>query len=264
MSRSMAKAIDGTWLYCVVASKTPPPMARALEGPPGTGRPRLLELGEGLWIVVSDAPLSRYGTSALEEGLRDEAWVSACALAHESVIEHFMKRAPVLPMKLFTLFEGDVRARSEVGRDRAKLHRLFARVRGCAEWSVRVRLDEERATRVARTRSARGTGRLGAGTAFLAKKKRAKDEVGRLVRRARGEAERAYDALARQSRRARRRPAPIGTIGARLLLDAVFLVPDARAKGFVRAAQRIEKALAKDGCSVTASGPWPPYHFVGA
>jgi hypothetical protein len=38
--------------------------------------------------VVSDVPLSRYGTEPLEAQLRDINWVADVGVRHEAVIEH--------------------------------------------------------------------------------------------------------------------------------------------------------------------------------
>ncbi len=51
--------------------------------------------------------------------------------------------------------------------------------------------------------------------------------------------------------------------GGPLLLDAVFLVPRARAVS-VPEARRPERrrTLARQGYGLTMTGPWPPYTFV--
>src|SRR5688572_17770531 len=98
------------------------------RGLAGAGPVRLLDAGERLWLVAADAPLARYGAAAIERGLRDLTWVSACAMGHEGVVEHFARRATVIPMKLFTLFASDERAVAHVQRTRRRLDRLITRV----------------------------------------------------------------------------------------------------------------------------------------
>ena len=51
-------------------------------------------------------------------------------------------------------------------------------------------------------------------------------------------------------------------VAARVLLDAVFLVPARGARRFQSAVERAQTSLAENGCEVTLTGPWPPYHFV--
>ena len=42
----------------------PPDLRGAPEGLPGTGKPRALAAGQALWLIVADAPVSRYGEAA--------------------------------------------------------------------------------------------------------------------------------------------------------------------------------------------------------
>ena len=77
-----------TYAYCVAAGATPPRLARAPRGLPEMTRPRALAVTPGTWLVVADAPLSRYGAAPIEAGLRDLDWISRCAVAHEAVVEH--------------------------------------------------------------------------------------------------------------------------------------------------------------------------------
>ncbi|MGH8638679.1 MAG: GvpL/GvpF family gas vesicle protein, partial [Burkholderiales bacterium] len=51
---------------------------------------------------------------------------------------------------------------------------------------------------------------------------------------------------------------------ARPLLDAAFLVPARSRREFHAAAERVAKHVARSGAHLTLTGPWPPYHFVGA
>src|SRR5204863_6776567 len=130
-----------TYLYCLVAAERRPSFAGAPRGLPGTGPLRALEAGEGLWVVVSDAPLTVYGGAPIEKHLRDLEWVAVRGAAHARVIEYFARRTTTLPMKLFTLFTSDVRALAHVRGDSARVRRVLERVTGRAEWGVRVRLD---------------------------------------------------------------------------------------------------------------------------
>jgi hypothetical protein len=223
------------------------------------GRPRAVRVAAGLWLVVAAAPLSRYGSTPIESGLRDLDWVSRCAVAHEAVVEHVARTgATVVPMKMFTLFADDARAIAHVMRLRKKLDALLQRVAGRQEWGLRVTLDERRA--LARTAGSRD-GAQTSGTAFLLQKKAEKDAAKRLAAQARLEADRLFDELAAQAADARRRR-PIAEMPSRLLLDAAFLVPVASGRAFRSEIARRARTLAQDGYDLSLSGPWPPYSFV--
>jgi hypothetical protein len=257
---SARPAPSATYVYCVAPRRRAPSLRRAPAGMPGTGRPRALDAGDGLFLVACDAPLDRYGEAALERGLRDLDWVSACAVAHDAVVEHVGRVGTVVPMRLFTLFASDARALAHVARERRRIERAAARVAGRAEWVARVVLDEARARARRRAPGRAGAGR---GTAFLLRKKGEREALGRAAASAQAAAERLYETLAGRAADARRRPplrAPGG--GRHLLLDAAFLVPRRGAAAFRAAARRAGAPLGKAGCEVTVTGPWPPYSFV--
>jgi hypothetical protein len=250
-----------TYLYCLARSDKAPALGKAPSGVPGSGRPRAIDAGGGLWLVACDAPLDRYGEAPIEKGLRDLEWVSAIAVPHEAVVEHVARKATVVPMKLFTLFRSDARALDHVSRQRKRLERLFERLDGREEWGVRMTLDELSALRKAKSEAA--TSAKGSpGAAFLLRKKKEKDATLELLVHARERADELFEALSRKSDDARRRPPPPGEIGKRVLLDAAFLIRRGKQKTFASAVKAHGKKLAGHGYDLVLTGPWPPYNFV--
>jgi hypothetical protein len=262
MKREKARpksATDATYLYCLVKSKRAPSLTRARSGLEGTGPLRALDAGGGLRLIVANAPLELYGEAAIERGLKDLAWVSERAVAHEAVVERFARAEAIVPLKLLTLFASDERALEHVRGERKRLERVLARVAGRAEWGVRVSV-EARARPVAARAGADGAT---SGTGFLMKKKEQRDAARAVATRARAEVEDAFERLASAAVHARRRPpADGGAGGTRLLLDAAFLVPRAGAAKFRGAVAKVARALEPQGLGVTLTGPWPPYNFV--
>jgi hypothetical protein len=92
-----------------------------------------------MWAVAADAPLERFAGDELQEEMQDVEAISRHALAHAAVVEFFFRRAPVIPLKLFTLFSSDAAARVHVLERRAQLARMFAGVRGMEESGHRKR-----------------------------------------------------------------------------------------------------------------------------
>lgn len=251
-----------TYVYCLVRSPEAPSLDNSPDGMPGTSGLRLIPVEDGFWLVAADAPLSAYGSEEIERRLSDLDWVSERALAHEAMVEHFSAQGTVLPMKLFTLFHGDERAAAQI-RDRwEEIGQVFDRIAGRVEWGVRVHFREDEARRQALAASLTGP-RPASGTGFLLRKKAEKESARNLAGQARIEVESAYEDLARHAAEARRRePAP-GEAGARLLLDAAFLVSSAEGEDFEAAVRRQAERLAGCSCEVTLTGPWPPYNFLG-
>ena len=179
---------EATYFYCLLQARQTPRLGRAARGLPHTGRPRLLDAGQGLWLVVGDAPLGHYSGERIERKLSDLEWISACAMAHERVIEDAARSGTVIPMKLFTLFANDERALTHISRARRKLDKLLKRVADRAEWGVRLTLDENRARRGESARARRQASGLGAGTSFLVRKQQERQAAHRLVAEARAAA----------------------------------------------------------------------------
>jgi hypothetical protein len=250
---------SATYLYCAVQSARDPvrgAKTRPPRGVPGAGPVRALRAGGGVWLVAASAPLDRYAADVIDAHLADLDWVSRCAVAHDAVVEHFARRAPVIPMKLFTLFTTEARALAHVGRRRRKLDRLFARVADRDEWGVRLLLDERRAL------ASNGPLTAASGTEFLAKKKAARDARQRVVGTALDEADRLFEALTRVADDSRRRTPPVEGPASRMVLDAAFLVARGEARRFRAAATAASRALRPRGLEMSLTGPWPPYHFV--
>jgi hypothetical protein len=249
----------GTYIYGVVQAARAPSLAGVPVGLSGAGRPRALRAGPDRWVVVADVPLEQYGERALAGGLRDLDWVASRAMSHEAVVEHLAKRAPVVPMKLFTIFLTDDRAIDDIEAARKTIDSAFRRISSAAEWSVRVFGAGDGASAV---HSARGSSAARSGAAFLRLKKKAKDERRAAAVRAARVVTAAHRALARIARASRVKPPVDGEAGARLLLDAAYLVADNRRARFRAEVKRRARECRAASCNLTLTGPWPAYHFI--
>jgi Gas vesicle synthesis protein GvpL/GvpF len=253
---------DATYLYAVVASEGEPSASAAPDGLPGLGPLRWLALSEGLWLAAADAPLARYGAPAVEKGLKDLDWVSACAVAHERMVEHVASLGTAIPMKLFTLFSNDARAVADVARARTRLRTVVGRIAGRQEWGVRVSVDEATARTRARARAEKAAEGLSAGARFLTRRSQEHKEVRGIVDLGRRAADEVFEAVAGHADETRRRAPSAAEPGLRLLLDAAFLVPVKRAARFRESVRREAERLAPHGYRVVLTGPWPAYNFV--
>ena len=251
---------NATYVYCVVAAPKRPRLTGAPKGLPGTGPLRLLDI-DGRHVVVTDAPLSRYGEVAIQRGLSDLAWVSRAAVAHEAVVEAFIDATVVLLMKLFTLFTSDERAIAHLHADRRRIDALVKRLANHHEWGLRLVLERPAADVPRSTVRAKPT--RPSGVAYLTLKKVQRDAALERAKHARAIAAGVYDRLSERSHGARRRPASeLPVQSGPLLLDAAFLVPRSQSRAFTALARREQRALARKGYALTITGPWPPYTFV--
>jgi hypothetical protein len=253
---------DLVYVYCLVATRARRVPGRLPAGLPETTAPRALPIDPGLWLVVADAPRVRYGSEAIARRLQDLDWVSACAAAHEAVVEHAGRAGTVVPLKLFTLFDSEARARAHIAGLRPTLARMLERIAGCEEWGIRVRLHVGR-LREARRRAAGRAAPPASGAAFLRRKLQEREAAHRLTRHGRREVEAMFERLADVAADVRRRP-PVAVDGVRLVLDAAFLVARGRLARFKAVAREAGRRLRASGYELTLSGPWPAYHFVDA
>jgi hypothetical protein len=261
----------GTYVYCLVADRRQPNLRSVPKGLAGAGRVRLLELPVqsprrgrrlyGRWLVVADVPLVRYGAGPINAGLSDLDWVSRAAIAHEGVVEAFTGTPALLPMKLFTIFANDERARQYIHAERRRIDSALARVSHHEEWGVRVTLTGRRTS--AETGDKKKSRTALSGSGYLAQKKVQRDVAVELAHHAKQVAADLFDLLADRSTLSKRRSMTEGpSTGGALLLDAVFLVKRSRVRVFRKALERQARAVMSDGYVVSLSGPWPPYSFM--
>ncbi|HET7221501.1 MAG TPA: GvpL/GvpF family gas vesicle protein [Vicinamibacterales bacterium] len=248
---------SATYIYCLVERARRPVLRHLPRGLPFATTPELIDLGKRLWAVAATVPLDEYGSEPLERRLTDINWVADIALAHEGVVEYFASRtgATVVPMKLFTMFSSRERAATELAKRRRQIAPVLARIRGCREWGVRVTRRPLAATAAAAP-AARSSG-----TAFLAAKKQARDEVRERALRSAAAAEAVVATLSRLARASVRREPPENA-AAPPLVDAAFLVAAANNARFRAAAEKSAKACRAAGADLVLTGPWPAYNFV--
>ena len=245
-----------TYLYCVVRSGRKPRTAGVPPGLPRAERALPVRIDDGLWLVTASVPLDEYGSERLDQSLRDLDWVGRIALAHEAIVEYFV-RAPgtaVIPMKLFTMFTSDARAAAGMRSRRRELDRVFDRIEGCEEWGVRVTRGKPASAR-------KPPADASTGTEFLAARRHQRERTRATALAITEAAEAAFDALANIARAGKRRDSESEGLAAPIL-DAAFLVPNRRRARFRSTVDRLAGDVSKTGGRLTLSGPWPAYNFV--
>jgi len=249
--------LNVSYLYCLVHAAKRPSFARGPEGVPLGAKPRAVEADDGWWLVLSDVPAQAYDEKAIEAGLKDLDWISERALAHEQVVERATRLGPVVPLKLFTLFHDELRARAHVKKMRRKLSALRTRLTGCAEWGVRVRYEPK-------ARKPLPTRPPATGAEFLQRKQALHGSARDGLKEGLARAQALLLALEDAAKESHLRPPDpgLGTGGANLLAEGAYLVATQRAAAFRSAVKQAAKALAPEGLQVDLTGPWPAYHFV--
>ena len=245
------------YVYCAVEGAIAARGVAKLPHLPQGSPPRPVALNDRITLIVADVPAGEYEPQRVEARLTDLDWVSRCGAAHHAVADALATKHTVVPFRLFTLFSSEQRARSTLATKARSIQAALDRVRGKAEWVLRIGKPDP-----ARAQSTPDTARLAtaaSGTSFLAQKAAANRAKTDLAVRVRDDVVRVYDALTDVSDAARQRPLD-QTTGA--VLDAAFLVPARQTASFKRALQQSADGLLRAGCRVSLTGPWPPYSFV--
>jgi hypothetical protein len=251
--------MTATYVYAIVKSDRAPKLGKAPRGLAKAEPPRSIEVKDGYYLVVATVPLATYDANAIDARLRDLEWVGARAAEHEAVVEHVAELGTTIPMKLFTIFATDERARQDVAKRKRALDTVVARIAGCEEWGLRILFDETRAAKAAAADARRN--KPASGREFLLRKKSLDDARKSSGTRGAALVEDLYDRLSKIARRNVRRPPP-AQVAARVLLDAVFLVPRPEVKKIKAAASEAAPRLVDEGFDVTLTGPWPAYSFI--
>ncbi len=282
-------SVTVSYVFCLVRGARRPVVRDIPDGMPGGSDLRAIEVGDQLWAIVETVREADYGEAALVRGLQNLDWVGERAVAHERVIERFLSAPAVLPMQLFTMFTSDERVVEHVRADGRRIARILKRIDRKVEWGLRLTWDEKAARenverkhadpkgprrRAAAPKSgaARPAPKSGAdlsgprareGAAYLARKRDILDVNRAQLAEARVEAGRLYKAISREATEALRRTSlERAAPGSRLLLDAAFLVPAAKAAAFRASLRKHSRALRGSGVAVSLTGPWPPYNFI--
>ena len=253
---------SATYVFCLVQSARPPSLRGVPDSVPGAGAPRLLAIDRGLWAVVADAPLDRFSSERLQEDLQDLETVSRHALAHASVVEFFFRKAPVIPLQLFTLFSEDARAMRQLASRRAALTKLFARLRGLEEWGVRIIVDPAAAEAAVIARGTSGGSSAPSGRDYLQTKKRLLDQSAAPPKAAVKLAHAAFTSLARLAAKVRKQPFPPSGQNRPFVTGGSFLVKAAKRAQWKKQVAALTTSLSKHGHRLEVNGPWPPYHFA--
>lgn len=258
-----------TYVYGVVKTSARAPKAPKLpkgaKGLPDAGPPRMLDAGADYKVVVSSVPLPAYAAESIEAKLRDLDWVGVAAAAHETIVEGAAAIGTVVPMKLFTIFTTDERVIAHVAKMKRELDRVVTKIAGCDEWGLRILFDESRALEKKQAdQRKKDASTPVTGKSFLLRKK-AQEETRRVLTfEAKEEVDGLFDRLERAAKKAVRRPPPNRELAGRVLLDAVFLVPQKGVAKFKSTIASTAKELVREGYQITLTGPWPAYSFVEA
>jgi hypothetical protein len=227
-------------------------------------------------VLVSEVDATSYAPSQVESRVGQLEWLAPRAEAHDRVVTAAADAAPVIPLPIFSLFRDDAAIRAMLAGRREELLRLFARLRGAREYTVRVYRDDAMLNAALSDLSPHirelesGATRASPGQRYLLQRKLDEARRTELRRVSSDVAQESYRTLAPLARAAVREPLPAAIAGAEgrtastqpAILNASFLVDDARLDDFRRKLSEMIALRSPAGFRVDFTGPWPAYHFA--
>jgi hypothetical protein len=228
-----------------------------------------------LAALVSDVDLAEFGEAALARNLEDLDWLEKVARAHHQVIAAAARLAPVLPLRLATVYRGDAAATAMLAERGEELAAELDRVGGRLEWGVKAYpapagtagQGAAGASTVGRAREARSAASGdGAGLAYLRRRRTQLTAARESAQTAAVGARAVHTELASQSNAARLHAAQAPSLsgsGLPMLLNAAYLLDAGSETGSRFAAVVAAMASAHPELRIELTGPWPPYSFTG-
>jgi hypothetical protein len=273
----------GLYVYCIVPAGAEVPVEGAIGVDPEF--PLRLITFELLAAVVSRVRLTEFGTEALKRNLEDLGWLERTALAHDAVLSGILGTGALVPLRLLTIFSDEQHLLAMLDRQQDFLLNALERLRGHAEWSVKMLADPHALQAQARERgretasvgaAARSEGSAAAsvgggppahesGRAFFERKKQDRTVRERARQLAEEAARETHAAVRQHAADTRLLPAQHPDLSRRsgeMVLNGAYLVEAARTEGFVAEADRMAERYRGGGIQIEVGGPWAPYNFV--
>lgn len=219
--------------------------------------------------IVSEVSLAEFGEEALEANVQDLQWLAERVRAHESILEAILPHCTLIPMRFCTIFLSESRVREMLAERHDDYINTLTRLDGRKEWGVKVYVDSAIiAQRVGdisdKVKNLEMEMAEKSGGAAYLWKKRLDEAVAVETDRVNIEvAQRSHDLFSGYAEESVTNPLQ-GREGAEeMILNGAYLVADERLGAFEAELSGLEDEYVALGFSFRASGPWPPYNFVG-
>ncbi|MGW6843581.1 GvpL/GvpF family gas vesicle protein [Streptomyces sp. NPDC054958] len=212
-----------------------------------------------LAFVASDVPEEEFNEADLKNHFEDLHWLEHVARTHHDVVQAVAARAPVLPLRMATVYQDDHRARQALSAQQALFTQRLDQLRAHTEYGVKIYLEHDAAgpPPVATPASPAGPGK-----AYLQARKAQRHSRDAVYRQAEQAAE-TIEAIASRHATQRVRHAPQRgelTGPQENVLNDAYLIPDDQAEQFQAAIA--DAAQSFPDLRIEVTGPWAPYSFA--
>jgi len=257
------EAGEAVYLYCFARSALLP----NVEGKSVDGRnPLLLRRYLDIAAVASMTTLDEFCVESAEFRMLDLTWVGPRACRHEEVVEHVMRRSPVLPARFGTIFSSPESLERVLKKHHGTVSRFLDWVVDKEEWAVKCLLNRAKAKeKLLSTTLAAHADRLASsppGKRYFEEQRIGADveiELNCWLKRVCEGIVNELSSHASDSRE--RRVLPTNDAGTEAALNWAFMVPQGAVPRFCARIDRANASYAEQGLVFERSGPWPPYSF---
>jgi Gas vesicle synthesis protein GvpL/GvpF len=241
--------------YGVVAMDEP-----LSQFPPGIADTTVWVHGvDGLAAIVSLLPAEGFGVADWERNATNVGWLEPVARQHHEVLQHVAMTAAVVPLRLPSLY-GSLESLAETLHvAEGLLNRDLRRIKGKAEWAVKVYRMSEQQSSTVRPPPTSGQDYLLARSRDLSARSGVQEQL-------REQAREIHHTLCQVSAECVRNQPQHAVLSGRkeqMLLNGAYLVSRADQTRFLELVGEIGDDCSKGGLSVEVSGPWPAYNFTG-
>ncbi|WP_037806915.1 GvpL/GvpF family gas vesicle protein [Streptomyces sp. NRRL F-2580] len=213
---------------------------------------------ESLAFVASDVPEQDFNETALKNHFEDLDWLEYVARTHHDVVQAVAARAPVLPLRMATVYQDDHRARQALSAQQGAFSRRLDQLRAHTEYGVKIYLTPE----ATQPPPAAPAPPASPGKAYLQARRAQRHSRDAVYQQAEQAAE-TIEAIASRhaSQRARHAPQRGELTGPEEnVLNDAYLIPDDQAGQFQTAIA--DAAQRFPDLRIEVTGPWAPYSFA--
>lgn len=247
---------SGVWLYAVSSRHL---SEGGLAGTTGVDAERLRTVEQdGLVAVIGSVDLDEFGEAPLRRKLDHLESLEAIARAHHAVVDAAAGLAPVVPIRLATVYRGDDGIADLLAQRHDELTAALERISGRYELGVKAY-----AAATPPSEPEAETADAGPGTAYLLRRRNQLETLDLARQAAVDSAEHVHaklSELAVASRRHAPQDAQLTGTSEWMVLNGAYLVDVTRADEFAHAVDSL--TAAQPTLKLELTGPWPPYSFT--
>lgn len=261
------------YLYCVTEGRAGETLTGMLPGHAARLNVFISEGGQ-FCAVVGECSPDEFGEEAIGVKLEDAGWLEEKARLHQEVIEFILQSVehPVIPMKFGSVFSAPERVLEMLQEQRGFLEKTLDYLRGRQEWGLKIYCHRDKLAQeiktynpVIRNMVEKASGGASSGIAFMMKKKLEDNiliECDNEMEKICSFCHQRLCELSCETRLNKLLDRGITGEEAEMILNAAYLVDNHRVEDFLSAAREMQDNISAS-VSLSITGPWPAYNFLG-